>query len=184
MASCTYLRACLDETLRMSPPSPSVLWREQDPKDDKALIVDGHVIPRGTLVSVSSYALQHNEEYFPDSFTFKPDRWLEKPGNEEARKIAHDAFGAFSTGPRNCAGKPMAYLESSLVIAKTLWYFEFETAPGQLGEIGGGKLGAKDGRDRPGEYQLFDIFTSRHDGPYLVFHPRNNILKGDFEATA
>lgn len=182
MASCSYLRAVIDETLRMSPPSPSFHWRVQDPKDHKPLVIDGHLIPHGTLVGVSPYALQHNEAYFPDSFRFKPERWLETSGNDEARKIAYDAFAAFSTGPRNCAGKAMAYLESSLVISKTLWYFDFERAPGKLGQIGGGRLGAKDGRDKPGEFQLFDIFTSRHDGPHLVFRPRNITRMGEFEA--
>ncbi|KAI0139736.1 cytochrome P450 [Pestalotiopsis sp. NC0098] len=175
MASCTYLRACIDEALRMSPPSGSNHWREQDPADSRPLIIDGHVIPRGTLVNVSPYALQHNEAYFPDPFTFIPERWIE--GDEEARKIAHDAFAAFSTGPRNCAGKPMAYLESSLVIAKTLWYFDFEAAPGHLGRVGGGTPGAKDGREKPGEYQILDVFTARHDGPYLIFRPRENVSK-------
>ncbi|KAI1390655.1 cytochrome P450 [Hypoxylon trugodes] len=175
LADCVYLRACIDESLRMSPPSPSNHWREQDPDDTKPLMIDGNVIPRGTLISVSPYALQHNEAYFPDSFAFKPERWLDTPGKEEARKIAYDAFGAFSIGPRNCAGKAMAYLEASLVVAKTLWYFDFEPAPGKLGQIGGGVSGAKDGRDRLDEYQLFDIFTSRHDGPYLIFRPQGDV---------
>ncbi|KAF2997467.1 hypothetical protein E8E14_002724 [Neopestalotiopsis sp. 37M] len=175
MASCTYLRACIDEALRMSPPSGSIHWREQDPAYNRPLIIDGQVIPRGTLVSVSPYALQHNEAYFPDPFTYKPERWIE--GDEEARKIARDALGAFSTGPRNCAGKAMAYLESSLAVAKTLWYFDFEVAPGDLGRVGGGTPGAKNGRDRPGEFQIFDVFTASHDGPYLTFRARDDLSK-------
>lgn len=66
LASCKYLRSCINETLRMSPPSGSVHYREQDPEATQPLVVDGQVIPRGTLVAVSPYALQHNEAYFPD----------------------------------------------------------------------------------------------------------------------
>lgn len=168
LAGCSYLRACVDESLRMSPPSGSVHWREQDPKAAQPLVVDGHVIPRGTLVAVSPYALQHNEAYFPDPYAFRPDRWLDVPGNEEACKTAHAALGAFSTGPRSCAGKAMAYLESSLVLAKTIFYFDFEPAAGELGKIGEGTPGARDGRDKVGELQIYDTFTARHDGPYLA----------------
>jgi cytochrome P450 len=148
-------------------------------------VIDGHLIPKGTLFSVSAYAIGHNEEYFPDSYTFKPERWLETGTTSSERQVAakrmHDAFAVFSTGSRSCAGKPLAYMEMSLVLAKTLWYFDFEAAPGKLGETGGGKPGGPPGRERPEEFQLYDIFTSKHDGPYLMFRPRGELYK-DLEA--
>lgn len=175
LPACIYLRACIDESMRMSPPISTTLWRQKDPKIHQPLVIDGHVIPDGTLIGVNAYALHHNEKYFPQPFTFRPERWLEKGENEEARKLARGSFAAFSTGPRGCAGKPLAYLEFSLVLAKTLWYFDFESAPGRLGDIGGGSPGATNGRDRPDEYQVDDIFTARHDGPYLVFQTRDDV---------
>ncbi|ROV95735.1 hypothetical protein VMCG_07629 [Cytospora schulzeri] len=178
LAGCTYLRACINESLRMSPPTASVQWREQDPKSTQPLIIDGHIIPPGTLVAVSPYALQHNEAYFPDPYAFRPDRWLDVPGNKEACKTAHEALGAFSTGPRSCAGKAMAYLESSLVLAKTIFYFDFEPTAGELGNTGEGSPGARDGRDKIGEFQIYDIFTARHDGPYLTFRPAGRPVQG------
>lgn len=83
-----------------------------------------------------------------------------------------DTFVPFSLDPRSCAGKGMAYLETSLVIAKILWYFDFEAASVRLGEVGAGKHGMPGGRGRVDEYQLYDVFVSNHDGPYLVFHQR------------
>ncbi|KAG4222612.1 hypothetical protein PC116_g28914, partial [Phytophthora cactorum] len=112
LASCHYLRACINEALRMAPPVPGTLWRSQDSNDNQPLVIDGHVIPKGTLFGVSAYAIHHNEAYFPDPFKFKPERWLE--GHTPASKLAHAAFAAFSVGSRSCPGKPMAYLESSL----------------------------------------------------------------------
>ncbi|CAJ2504137.1 Uu.00g115310.m01.CDS01 [Anthostomella pinea] len=115
LAGCRYLRACIDESMRMSPPVGTTL-REQDSRDGETqpLIVDGHVIPRGTLVGVNIYALHHNPEYFPDPFTFSPEPWIipwsEGAAGEKARKLMHDAFAAFSVGTRGCAGKAMAYL--------------------------------------------------------------------------
>jgi cytochrome P450 len=181
LTGCKYLRACIDESLRLAPPSIAILWREQAYDDDKndPIIVDGRVIPRGTEVGVSLYSLLHNEEYFPEPFTFKPERWLEpsQPESQEAsqaRVLMHRAFAPFALGARGCAGKAMAYLEDSLGIAKTVWYFDFEAAPGKLGQIGGGTAGSTNGRHRADEYQLYDNVTASHDGPFVVLHPRGN----------
>jgi hypothetical protein len=63
----------------------------------------------------------------------------------------------------------MAYHEMSLVVAKTLWYFDFEKAPGEAGKLGEECPGSADGRHRVGEYQLYDLGVADHDGPNLVF---------------
>lgn len=179
LSGCRYLRACIDESLRMSPPVTGILYREPYPDAyrNEPFIVDGHVIPPGTQVGVSIYALHHNEDYFPSPFTYDPERWLEPPENADeatraTKKGMKEAFFPFSGGPRSCAGKPMAYLEASLVLAKTLWYLDFEQAPGKLGRIGGGVQGSRDGRDKVNEFQLEDAFSAIHDGPYLVFRRR------------
>ncbi|KAI1187545.1 cytochrome P450 [Nemania serpens] len=174
LSNCQYLRACIDEALRISSPVNGTLWRELAADDDgsKPFIVDGHVIPKGVQVGVNIYTLHHNPEYFPDPYAFKPERWLS--GDDAEKRRMKDAFAPFQVGYRGCAGKPMAYLEASLVIAKLLWYFDFESAPGEAGLIGGGKVGDENGRHRPGEYQMYDIFASAHDGPMLVFKPRGN----------
>ncbi|KAK7753336.1 hypothetical protein SLS62_004626 [Diatrype stigma] len=173
---CKYLRACIDETLRMSPPSLATLWREQDASDDSGapFVVDGHAIPRGTQVGVSLYSLLHNEEYFPDSFAFKPERWL---AMEEESAEMRRAFVPFLIGDRACAGKAMAYMEVSLTLARTLWFFNFEPAPGHAGKVGGGQVGRTDGRGRPGEFQLEDMFVAGHQGPNLVFRERGDHCK-------
>ncbi|KAI1879528.1 hypothetical protein JX265_002482 [Neoarthrinium moseri] len=182
LARCGYLRACIDETLRMSPPIGGTLWREQSNQEDgEPFVVDGHVIPRGTHVGVNIYSIHHNEKYFPEPFTFKPERWLNRDGKQVAPEAAvvvpsdaQTAFTPFSVGARSCVGKPMAYLESSLLVAKTLWYFDFEKCRGSRSEIGSGKEGARGGRGRVSEFQLYDVITSRHDGPYLTFVPRGD----------
>ncbi|KAI5925801.1 benzoate 4-monooxygenase cytochrome P450 [Camillea tinctor] len=166
LSGCIYLRACIDEALRMSPPVAGTLWREQLPQDgDTPWIVDGHVIPRGTQVGVNIYSLHHNEEYFPDPFTYKPERWLGDQGKSANRA----AFMPFSTGARGCAGKAMAYQETSLVMTKTLWYFDFEPAS----HNGNGCAEVNEN----GEFLLYEILTSYHDGPYLMFKTRGDLWK-------
>ncbi|KAJ3567558.1 hypothetical protein NPX13_g6724 [Xylaria arbuscula] len=173
LASCRYLRACIDEALRISPPVGGTLWRElsSDELKNGPFVVDGHVIPPGTQVGVNTYALHHDEEYFDDPFTFRPERWLTEDRATLSRM--NSAFTPFSMGARGCAGKAMAYLEASLVIAKTLWCFDFELAPGNQGQVGMGVPGKRYGRHRPKEFQLYDTFGSRHDGPNLMFRERD-----------
>ncbi|KAI1506130.1 cytochrome P450 [Biscogniauxia marginata] len=171
LTACRYLRACIDEALRMSPPAPGTPWREQSQTDKEPLIIDGHVIPRGTHIGVNVYSVLHNERYFPDPFSFKLERWM-STHSEEQTKIMHDAFVPFSAGSRICVGKSTAYLETSLVLAKTFWHFDFEKARGELGELGAGSSSGIFGRHRAGEFQLYEMVSSTHDEPNLVFHPR------------
>ncbi|KAK4160349.1 cytochrome P450 [Cladorrhinum sp. PSN259] len=182
LAACVYLRAVIDEALRMSVPTTSMPWREEEQASDagastKPFIVDGHVIPPGTMVVVNTYCIMHNEDYFPDPFAFRPERWLvseDSDGEKTAQLEAmRRAFVPFGTGEATCLGKGMAYLETSLVVAKTLWYFDFARAPGEAGNLGGGLPGGKDlARAREGEFQLYDGIVSDHDGPCLVFTKR------------
>ncbi|KAF2968911.1 hypothetical protein GQX73_g4658 [Xylaria multiplex] len=173
LASCTYLRAVIDETLRLSAPIAAMLWREEEDmpsSTDEAFIVDGHVIPRGTMVVVNTYCVMHNPAYFSDPFAFQPERWLGSANSE----MLHRAFVPFSLGESVCLGKGLAYLETSLVVAKMLWYFDFKRAPGEDGMLGGGWPGSKDrARLRPNEFQLYDGIVSDHDGPNLVFTKRS-----------
>lgn len=148
ITNCKYLRAVIDEAMRISPPTPGVMWREQDPHSAEPLVVDGHVIPPGTMVGVGTYSLMHNPDYFPEPFIFRPKRWLEgdpdqeTPKQREARATMRRAFIPFTLGSRAFAGKAVAYLEITLMVAKTLWYFDFEKAHGKVGELGGGSKGA------------------------------------------
>lgn len=177
LSGCKYLRAVIDETMRNAPPFLGTFWREQDPSHKRPFVVDGHVIPPGTIVGVNPYSLMHNETYFPGPFHFRPERWLADSQDEEgvdARALAHKAFTPFAAGETGCLGKGMAYHEISLTVAKTLWYFDFQSPLGEAGTLGEGQPGRTDGRHRKDEYQLFDIATADHDGPNLVFKPRED----------
>jgi cytochrome P450 len=175
LANCLYLRACIDEALRMSPPVSANLWRQQVATAKEQLVIDGNYIPKDTLFGVNLYALSHNAAIFPQPFDYIPERWLAASAadvqatifDDATRKIMADAFASFSIGTRNCIGKPLAYLEISLVIAQTLWYFDFEPASGPLGIVGEGS-----DRGRRNEFCTKDGFNSSHDGPYLVFKAR------------
>lgn len=177
LSGCKYLRAVIDESLRVAPPFIGTLWREPSLSSDKPIVVDGEWVPPGTIIGVNPFCIMHNEVYFTDPFEFKPERWLEPQQKaRDTRKSAgasvRDAFAAFALGDTGCVGKSMAYQEMSLIVAKTMWYFDFQRAPGKAGELGGGEAGRRDGRHRVNEYQLVDNQTSDKDGPNLVFKAR------------
>lgn len=165
LSSCRYLRACIDEALRMSPPISGTLWREVTSNDFN---VDGEHIPKGADIGVSPYAFHHNEDIFPDSFRFNPDRWIISEDNpKEAVDAARHMFSAFSIGSRACAGKTMAYTELSDAIARTAWYLDIQSA--ETPRAAGGEYG----RDRHMEFQLEEHLTCCHSGPRLRFRVRS-----------
>jgi cytochrome P450 len=171
LTSCTFLRACIDEAMRLSPPVAGALPRLVLPG---GLTVDGLSIPEGTDVCVPHYAIHHNPEYFPRPFEFAPERWLKDgaPADMAAHlDDAHAAFCPFSVGPRGCIGKGMAYVELTLTLARVLWQFDVRLAPGT--NIGEGRPDLEEGRRRTMEYQLKDTFTSVKDGPLVQFKRRD-----------
>ncbi|KAI1177719.1 cytochrome P450 [Nemania sp. FL0916] len=188
MTRCKYLRACIDEALRMTPPTLTIPWRQQPEtgRSNEPFVVDGHVIPPGTQVGVSLYSLLHHPEYFPDPFVFSPERWLvdDNDGGDDggesssgANANKYRAFAPFLIGDRACAGRSMAYLELSLALARAIWFFDWEFAPGPAGDVGRGETGRTDGRGRRDEFQVEDIFVSAYDGPNLIFTAREEVCE-------
>ncbi|KAJ6023759.1 Cytochrome P450 E-class group I [Penicillium herquei] len=165
LTGCVYLRACIDESLRMSPPASSSLFREviQD-----GVTIDGHVIPRGYDVGTCIYAIQHNAEYYPEPFEFHPERWLDEA---DKVKVARSAFTPFSLGPRSCLGKGLALTELTLTMAYLLTKFDFRSAPGSE-NLGGGSVAEGPGRCHETEYQLRDHVTAAKDGPMVQLRLR------------
>ncbi|KAK0712587.1 cytochrome P450-like protein [Lasiosphaeria miniovina] len=167
LSTCTYLRACIDEAMRLSPSVGGLLPREVLAG---GTTIDGEQVPAGTVVGTPTYTIHHNPEYYPRPFDFVPERWTAAE-NEVA--LAQSAFCPFSVGPRGCIGKGLAYVEMTMTLARVLFVYDLRRARGDGAGVGeGGKLGAEWGRHREGEFQLVDTFTSLKDGPMVEFRRR------------
>ncbi|KAF2430043.1 benzoate 4-monooxygenase cytochrome-like protein P450 [Tothia fuscella] len=168
LSSCHFLKACIDEAMRMSPPVGGGLPRRVLPG---GITIDGHDIPANVDVCVPHYTLHHNPSYYPDPFTYDSNRWLEEKTPKHQVDVAHSAFCPFSVGPRGCIGKGLAYVELTTTLARVLYLYDMKLAEG-MDVVGAGGGEAEFGRHRRGEYQLKDTFTSMKDGPMVEFRSR------------
>jgi cytochrome P450 len=113
-----YLRACLDESMRLSPPLASGLSRKTPPE---GMTIDGHWISGNTTVAVPAYTAHRNPKMFPDAEKFRPERWL-----EDGAKEAQASFIPFSQGARGCIGRNITYIEQSMLMATLVRRYDFE----------------------------------------------------------
>ncbi|EFY94096.2 Cytochrome P450 CYP548G4 [Metarhizium robertsii ARSEF 23] len=165
LLSCSYLRACIREALRLAPSAGGAMWREALSGGLSIPGTDIHV-PAGLEVATGIWSLNHNAEYFPEPFAYRPERWLPAETGDEAVSRAKSAFATFSHGPRNCVGKGLAMLEISLAMAAVISRYEFRAVEDEdLRRVGEGR------GDLKGQYDTFWAFTSLKDGPYVQFRP-------------
>ncbi|OWP04082.1 cytochrome P450 monooxygenase [Marssonina coronariae] len=72
---------------------------------------------------IEELATYYSSTNFHEPETFAPERWL-PDAPEEFRGDVKEAMNPFSTGPRSCIGKNLAYNEMRSVMARMLWHFD------------------------------------------------------------
>ncbi|MCJ1475259.1 hypothetical protein MMC13_003921, partial [Lambiella insularis] len=170
LSSCTYLRSCINETLRISTPGVTELPREVL---KGGLEVDGDIIPEGTIVGAPIWVFNHNEDIHYDPFVYRPERWIV---NEDAGVTADDvaraesSFFPFSNGVGNCVGQKLAMLELMVTIARLLYRMDMRMPPGDT--LGEGRPELGWGRRQRGQFQQKDAYVSLREGPMVQFRKR------------
>ncbi|KAL7267192.1 hypothetical protein RUND412_010233 [Rhizina undulata] len=157
--SCHYLKAVVEETLRLAPSVPGVLPRVVLAG---GLNIGTEFFPEGVELGVSSFTLHRNPLYYSSPLEFNPSRWLNEDG-----EMASDfsAFAPFSIGSRGCIGKRLAYIEIQLVVAKLVWWFDMKYISEGVDE-----------RVSEGDnYKLVDYLTSARSGPVIEFSKREGV---------
>ncbi|KAF1963425.1 cytochrome P450 [Byssothecium circinans] len=165
LSGCRYLRACVDEALRLAPPAPGELPREVLPG---GAIIDGHAYPAGTVVGCAGWAMGRDSSVYDDPDIYRPERWLANSATDVLK--LKKAFHPFSIGSMNCAGQDLAMLELLLVTARIVWATELRLAPGLT--VGEGRKELGWGQQDPMQYIMKDSYLCIKDGPYLQFKPR------------
>ena len=170
LTSCGYLRACIEESLRMSPPVGGALWREVC---KGGVNINGHTIQQGYDVGIGIYAIQHNPVYYPAPFSYRPERWIVgEDTTKESVDLARSAFSAFSIGPVGCVGKNLAYVELMMTMARVVWSLDIKDMTDIKPEAPLDMYLGNYKDHRESEYWLRDRFTSWKDGPMLSFRVR------------
>ncbi len=109
LASCLYLYACIGEALRMNPHGGSESRREVLPG---GLRIKDEIIPAGTIIGGAVFAVHHKPEIYPDTFRFRPERWIMGNGvtNDGVTACEGAAF-TFDYGVHACPGENLARMQ-------------------------------------------------------------------------
>jgi len=109
-----YLRACLSESLRLSPVAPNIARILE-----KSYVFQDYHVPAGTLVVCETWVASLQETNYKDARKFVPERWLY--GETKSSPFLAVPFGV---GRRMCPGKRIAEQEIMILTAKLLQNFE------------------------------------------------------------
>ncbi|XP_039452390.1 cytochrome P450 6a2-like [Culex pipiens pallens] len=108
-----YLDQCINETLRLYPSVPVL---ERKTFQDYRIPNTDVIIPKGMKVQIPVFAIQRDEQYYPNPAVFNPDRFHP----DEMAKRHMCTFLSFGEGPRICIGLRFGMLQSRVGLATVL----------------------------------------------------------------
>jgi cytochrome P450 len=112
-----YIKACINETLRLYPPAWIV--------ERAALSDDGFgafTYPKNMLMIAFIYGLHRDKTFWQDADFFQPERFIEQP-----ELVKSKYFYPFGAGPRMCIGNNFAMAEMSFFIHQFFSKFTITT---------------------------------------------------------
>lgn len=127
----SYTRAVLNETLRLYPPTPALALQAVD-----NIVIDGHLINRGTTIILSMYATHRHADYWDRPNEFHADHFFDVKLQEKRPRYAFYPFGG---GLHHCIGRHLAELEMMIIIVTLLRAYTFKSL-GILKETAGATL--------------------------------------------
>lgn len=113
-----YLNAVIKEGYRLS---YGIISRLPRIAPDTILHCQGHTIPAGTTVSMTSLIQHTDPSLFPNPESFNPQRWLDSDDLHLDRYLVN-----FSKGTRACVGINLAKAEITLTLAAMFTNFDME----------------------------------------------------------
>ncbi|KAL2821767.1 cytochrome P450 [Aspergillus cavernicola] len=111
-----YLTAVIKESLRLSFGVPGRLPRVVPASGAE---FNGYHLAPGTVVSMSSWMMHHNEDLYPEAKRFNPERWMDPA---RAKSLDRYLF-SFGKGSRQCVGMPLAYCELYVTLGQLFHQF-------------------------------------------------------------
>jgi cytochrome P450 len=113
-----YLKACINETMRLFPPA----WIT-----DRVALADdtfgAYHFHKGTIFMLYLYGLHHDEQHWANAEQFVPERFVQDP-----QLLKSKSFFPFGAGPRMCIGNNFAITEMCFFVAAFLQQFNIANA--------------------------------------------------------
>ncbi|KAG9318319.1 cytochrome P450 [Chiua virens] len=122
-----YVEAILLETLRLHPVSPLGVAHASTTDD----IYEGMFIPKGSALIPNVWAMNYNEEVYPEPYKFKPERFLVDGRLTDNKSI--DSVG-FGFGRRICPGRYTADNSIWISMVSILCAFRIKKPVNEQGE--------------------------------------------------
>ncbi|KAF2794311.1 benzoate 4-monooxygenase cytochrome P450 [Melanomma pulvis-pyrius CBS 109.77] len=128
LESSVYLRAVIDEVMRLLPPACGVHWRECE-RPGITIGANKFPMPVGSDVGMSLFSLFRDGRIFCNPVQFWPERWIPGTLPEAEQSFARKMFTPFLIGSRNCAGGHVAIMIASVAFAHVIVNYDFQMAP-------------------------------------------------------
>lgn len=110
-----FIRAIVDETLRLYPPVHAFSREALGPDT----LPTGKTIKKRSLITIPAYVLHRHQEHWKEPEAFRPDRFLPE-NKDQVKRYSYIPFGA---GPRLCLGKFFGLTEAVIVLSMVLQRF-------------------------------------------------------------
>ncbi|KAJ2377376.1 hypothetical protein IW150_001414 [Coemansia sp. RSA 2607] len=114
-----YLDLIVKETLRRNSILAEIRRRLSAPVQ-----LGPYTLPKGSVVSVDTWAMHYNPKYFPEPERFVPERFAEDKSAVLKSNVPF-TFAPFSNGSRQCIGMKFSLVEQRVAIALLLLRFEW-----------------------------------------------------------
>ncbi|RVX04700.1 Cytochrome P450 71D10 [Vitis vinifera] len=122
-----FLKAVVNETLRLHPPFPLLLPRECR----EMCKINGYEIPEKTRIIVNAWAIGRDSDYWVEAERFYPERFLDSSIDYKGTDFGYIPFGA---GRRICPGILFAMPGIELPLANLLYHFDWKLPNGMKAE--------------------------------------------------
>ncbi|PQQ02792.1 cytochrome P450 78A7 [Prunus yedoensis var. nudiflora] len=124
VAKLPFLRAVVNETLRLHPIGPLLSWARLSTSDVQ--LSNNMVVPANTTAMVNMWAITHDPNIWEEPLVFKPERFLKSEGGADMDVRGGDLrLAPFGAGRRVCPGKTLGLVTVSLWVAKLVHHFNW-----------------------------------------------------------
>ncbi|XP_054814452.1 cytochrome P450 71D10-like [Prosopis cineraria] len=120
-----YVSTVIKETLRLHPPAPLLLPRE----NSKGCKINSYEIPPKTKVIINSWAIGRDPKYWDEPEKFEPERFLNASIDYNFKGTEFE-YIPFGSGRRICPGVSFAVVLVEIMLSTLLYHFDWKLPNG------------------------------------------------------